>query len=307
MCYFSCTNKLIETMIDKKMSAIICLAVSMLMSCRSGQNAKSDATVDSLVTRTQGEVWGFMEGDVNPSQKEVKFLTAQIYPVGASIKSEGAEQQWQSVLTAAKLDSQQVYLSQSFDQASVKAIINNEKQQTTTISTLLGNLKERSANGLVANFGLIKTEDAQRYIKFIKKFADALHSQKLTLAVVTPPVNSFGEKDIAALSEASDYLLFDFSTAYGAGSGQTTDNPYANGERGVVGDMKHILYAPIALRKVMMILPSNDFNIQHGSGFALETGLAGVAVKYTGQKSDQRLNDTLRAKFQYVDTVKIRR
>lgn len=292
---------------NKKMWGFICLAVSMLMSCRNGGDGQNKDTVDSLVTRTRGEVWGFMDGDAYPSQNEIKFLTAQIYPVGASKNLAGADRQWQSVLTSAKLDSQQVYLSQSFDQAGAKAIINNELQQTRTIDTLLASLKDRSASGMVLNFGLIKAKDAPGYIKFIKKIADELHSEKLTLAVVTPPVNSFSEKDIAALSEASDYLLFDFSTTYGTGAGETTDNPYASGERGVVGVMKHVLYAPIALRKVMMILPSNDFNIHHGSGFALDVGLAGVAVKYTGQKSDQMLTDSLKAKFQYVDTIWVKR
>lgn len=291
---------------NKKTWGFICLAVSMLMSCRDGQNTKSDAGVDSLVTRTRGEVWGFIKAGLHPSQKEIKFLTKQIYPAGASKDPQGSDQQWQSLLTSAKRDGQQIYLSENFDQASAKAVINSEKQQITTINALLGSLKQRSASGVVVDFGLIRAEDATQYVKFIKKLADQLHSEKLTLAVVTPPVNLFQEKDIVALSEASDYLLFDFDAVYVTADGKTTDNPYAKGKRSIVDVMKRILYAPIALRKVMMILPSGDLNFANHCEFALRATLAGVAVKYSGEKSDQMLTDTLRTKFQYVDTVRVK-
>ncbi len=292
---------------NKRTWGLICLAVSMLMSCREGQNVKNDGKVDSLVTRTQGEVWGFMPAGVYPSQNEIKFLTGQIYPVGASQQGQGSDPQWQTILKSAKGDGQQIYLTESFDRAGGEAIINNEKQQTTTINALLSRLKERSASGLVVNFGLVKAEDATKYVKFIKKLADKLHSEKLGLAVVTPPENWLHDNDLVALSEASDHLLFDFSIGYNARTGETSGNPYGQGDGSIVVAMGHILNAPIAIRKVMMILPSDDWNFSNHCNYALNVGLAGVVVKYSGQKTDQMLNDTLKARFQYVDTIRVKR
>ncbi len=292
-------------MINKITWAFICLAGSLLSSCQNKQTEKHDNTIDSLVTRTQGEVWGFVNTDLPKAAEDIKFITKRIYALDDVTQQKATSQQWQSIVTDAKGEKQKIYLSEVFNEQKVKQLIKSETRQTAIIKDIIERLKLSSASGIVLNFGDIATENVAAYLKFIKKLADDLHRGKLIVAIITSPHNSFNDKEIGELTEAIDYIIFNFDATYNID--KEVFNPYANGEMSVITTMRQVLMSPINLSKVLLLIPTNDRLFTKNCEFILHARLAGVAVNYAGTNDVAKLTDSLKATFQYIDTIRTKR
>ncbi|MFD0749483.1 hypothetical protein ACFQZS_04970 [Mucilaginibacter calamicampi] len=293
-------------MITKRYWIGICLAFSVLASCRNAQNNNENDGVDSLVTRTRGQIWGMMKIDDTPAQQVSGLVKTKVYAVNVfaeKLAEEPTLKNWQSVLTSAKRDSSHIYISQNLDKVAVNAIISSATQQAKSTNALISNLKELSASGVALNFGDVNAQDTSRYLTYIKKLAGALHAEKFELAIVVPPVNSFDVKTLTSLEVAADYLLFDFSTT-GNDASQAIVDFKGIEQTSMIDAITHTLTSNINPRKLLLVFSSDDENLDMRCKFVIRLGLNGVVINYSGKKSDPNLNAILKEKFVYVDTVR---
>ena len=293
-------------MMTKRYCIGICLAFSVFVSCRNAQNNEKNTGTDSLVTQTRAQIWGMMKIDDAPAQQVTKLINTRVYPAEVFAEKGGTQQiakNWQAVLTGAKQDSSQVYISQNLDKAAVKAIMSSPAKQSKSISALLGNLKQLSAKGVALNFGDVSPQDTSRYLTYIKKLAGALHTENFELAIVVPPVNSFDIKTLTSLAATADYLLFDFS-ATGAEANQSKVNFAGIEQNTMINAVTHTLTSTINPGKLLLVFSSGDENLAQRSDFVVHLNLGGIVINYSGKKDDEVLGKILKEKFVYVDTVR---